>query len=105
MSNYEVILETSIQGIPCKIGVWDYIKVPPWKGSVMTCPSDLDYYGYTDISYEILKMNETSYPWLEKKMTSKDYGMVEDEISEYFDNLKDLEDFRYDTWKEYQEDY
>lgn len=90
MSDYMVILETSIQGTPCKVGVWDYIKVSPWKGSVMTCPSDLDYYGYTDMSYEILKIPETPYPWMEKRMTSKDKGIIEDEISEYFDNLRGL---------------
>lgn len=105
MSDYKVILETEIQDIPCKVGVTDYISVPPWKGSVYTAPSDLDYYGYTDVSFEILKMNNSVYPWMEKRMTKKDWGMVEDEIIEYFQNLKEEYEPEYDTWKEYRDEY
>lgn len=28
--------------------------VPPWSGSMYTAPSDLDYYGYTEIDWELL---------------------------------------------------
>ena len=35
--------------------VVDYLHSPPWNGNPYDCPSDLDYYGYTDLEWEIEK--------------------------------------------------
>lgn len=43
-----------IAGIPCQIGVTHFFRQAPWKGSAHTAPSDMDYYGYTEMEYDIL---------------------------------------------------
>lgn len=99
-SAYQEIIESEVQGIPCLIGVSTYNVVNPWKGSARTAPSDLDYYGYTDIEYDLLKFNHTPFTWLENKLTKEDHWNIEETIDNYFkdmeeytgpDNFKDLE--------------
>lgn len=81
MSDY---VETSVAGIPCLAEVTTYNVVPPWKGSVMTAPSDLDYYGYTELEYTICDRKKYPADWLSKKMTSKDEQQVESDIHDYY---------------------
>ena len=30
-----------------------YVNVPPWKGNPVDCMSDLDYYGYVSLEWEV----------------------------------------------------
>ena len=31
------------------------MRVPPWRGNILNCPSDLDASGYTEVEYEIVE--------------------------------------------------
>lgn len=71
---------TQIQGIPCLVEVTTFINVKPWKGSLHTCPSSDDYYGYTEIEYEVLDRKGYLAKWLERKMTDRDVERVKEDI-------------------------
>lgn len=42
-----------IQGQTYTIVCLNVDAVPPWPGSIENCPSDLDYYGYFEVEYEV----------------------------------------------------
>lgn len=65
---YELVFDTRIAGIPCQIGVTYFHYQPPWRGSAQTCDSDWDYYGYTELEYDVLDRRGRPAAWLEKKM-------------------------------------
>ena len=71
---------TKIQGIPCLVEVTTFVFVKPWKGSPHTCPSSDDYYGYTEIEYDVLDRKGYRANWLERKMTAKDVERVKEDI-------------------------
>lgn len=71
---------TQIQGIPCLAEVTTFICVKPWKCSPHTCPSSDDYYGYTEIEYDILDRKGYRAKWLERKMTDRDVERVKEDI-------------------------
>ncbi len=58
-----------IAGIPCVIAVTYLSHTSSWKGSIVNCPSDMDFYGYTEIEYEVLDSKGYISPWLQKKIT------------------------------------
>jgi hypothetical protein len=73
--------DTHIQGIPCQVLIASYSNV---KGSYSyNAPSDMDYYGYTDMDYGILDRRGYPAPWLERKMTQRDRDRIEQEIIDY----------------------
>jgi hypothetical protein len=84
MSSYLAILEHRIQGIPCQIGVTSYYYQKPFGGSPHLCDSDWDYYGYTEIEYDVLGRKGYLANWLSKKITSNDEDNIEKAIKEYF---------------------
>ncbi len=71
-------------GIPCLARVTTYKVVPPWKGSALTAPSDMDYHGYTEVEFDLLDRRGRPAPWLEAKLTSKETEKIEEQIIEYF---------------------
>lgn len=71
------MLNARIQGIPCLIEVTFFLSVPPWRGSAHTCPSSDDYYGYTDIEFDVYDRKGYKAPWLERKMTEEDVNCIE----------------------------
>jgi hypothetical protein len=75
-------VEIRIQGIPALAKVTYYNKVKPWKGCISNCPSDMDYYGYTEIEYEVLDRKGYKAAWLEKKMTKQDEENIKIKIQE-----------------------
>ena len=75
---------TQIQGIPCLVEVTTFNHVKPWKGSPHTCPSSDDYYGYTEIEYDVLDRKGYRARWLERKMTEKDKEKVIEDIKEAY---------------------
>lgn len=75
-------IESRVAGIPCLIGVLTYHKVGHWQGSVYTCPSSDDWYGYTDIEVEVLDRNGRPAPWLDRKLTADDRDRIEGEVAE-----------------------
>lgn len=60
-------LEWRIAGIPCQIKVVQCDVVPgTWRRDA---PSDMDYYGYSEIEFEVLDRKGYPAPWLERKLT------------------------------------
>jgi hypothetical protein len=51
------MIDVIIDDVECKVNVLHYVVVPPWKGSMYDCPSDNDWYGYTEVDYEIYDQN------------------------------------------------
>lgn len=47
------MIDIMIGDMECRIQVHSYTVVKPWKGSMYTCPSDNDWYGYTDMDYDV----------------------------------------------------
>jgi len=74
-------IETRICGIPAVIRVTHYKH---HKGTFdRNAPSDLDYYGYTDLEYEVCDQRGRPADWLERKMSDRDRDLVEEEIMRY----------------------
>lgn len=83
MSDYTTTIESRIEGIPCLLGVTHYHKTPPWSGSAHTAPSDLDYYGYEEVEFDVLDRRGRPAPWLEKKLTEAARKGLEETVLEY----------------------
>ena len=60
--------ETRINGIPCILGVTYFHHQPPWRGCAHTCDSDMDYYGCTELEYDVLDCQGHRAEWLAKKI-------------------------------------
>lgn len=79
-------IETRVAGIPCIAKVTHYFCKPPHRGSPHTCDSDLDFYGYSEIEFEVLDQRGRPAPWLAKKLTSQDAQRIEQEIIEQLEH-------------------
>jgi hypothetical protein len=80
--SYLARVESFVAGIPCLIGVKTYNVTKPWKGSVHTCPSDMDWYGYTELEFDVLDQRGRPAPWLERKLSEKDSERIECDVAE-----------------------
>lgn len=74
--------ETDIAGIPCGIVVDYYLNVPPWRGSAYDCPSDWDYYGYTEFEFTVVDRKGYRADWLAKKLTPGDEARIREEYEQ-----------------------
>ncbi len=43
-----------IQEIEIRVEVSSYVVVPPWRGNILECPSDEDYFGYVNLEYNVI---------------------------------------------------
>lgn len=82
-TNYEFVFDSEIAGIPCQIAVTEFEHVKPWHGSIDSCPSDLDYYGYTTMEWVVLDRKGYFAGWLADKLTDADETRIEHEIKAY----------------------
>ena len=81
---YIAEIETRVAGIPCLIGVVDYISV---TGSYsQNAASDWDYHGYSESDWVVCDRRGRPAPWLEKKMTSKDERRIVQEIAQHMND-------------------
>lgn len=79
---YKAIIDASVAGIPCKIGVTYFNSV---KGSFdYNAASDLDYRGYVECEYDVLDRRGRYAKWLESKLTDKDSAEIGRLVVEYF---------------------
>lgn len=79
---YLAEIETRVAGIPCVIGVVDYISV---AGSYsQNADSDWDYHGYSESDWVVLDSRGRPAPWLERKLTPALVDRVEQEIRKHF---------------------
>ena len=74
----------TLAGIPCLIGVATYTRVGPWRGGIESCPSSDDYYGYTDMEYELFDRKGYRARWLDGKLTPLEKSRLEQAINDYY---------------------
>lgn len=75
-----MIIETRIAGIPCKINVKLFERV---QGSYSRYEeSAQDYYGWTELDWDVLDRRGRPAPWLERKLTADEIRRIESEIIE-----------------------
>lgn len=64
---YKFVVDIRIAGIPAQAGVTYFKEV---RGSFnYNAPSDYDYYGYSEIDFDILDRKGYPAPWLANKVT------------------------------------
>jgi hypothetical protein len=89
-SHYSNVIETTISGIPCRIGITHYYVQKPmgmWADSADDC------YGYTDLEYDILDRKGYQADWLARKLTSQDEDRISEEVAEYFSDMANDYDY------------
>lgn len=70
-----------LQGIPCLIGVIDFDSC---EGSYSrNAPSDLDYYGWVECTWDVLDQRKRKAPWLERKLTDRDRDEIDAAVIEH----------------------
>lgn len=80
--SYVAEIEARVAGIPCKIGVTHFESE---RGSYSyNAPSDIDFYGYTEMDYEVLDRRGRPAAWLERKLDKTERADIEYLISDYF---------------------
>ncbi len=80
---YPYVIEYNFKGIPCLIGVTHFLTKKPHSGSPLSCDSDMDFYGYTEIEFELLDREGYKADWLEKKLSKEDTDIIEEFIYDY----------------------
>lgn len=77
--SYTAIVEVTVAGIPCQAGV---IYFDHTDGSYSyNADSDHDYYGYSEIDWELLdRKGYVAGKWLTDKMTKRDAEEIEEKI-------------------------
>lgn len=77
--SYIAEIDSKVAGIPCIIGVTEYNEC---KGShSYDAPSDLDYYGYTEMEFDVLDRRGYPAAWLERKLDDSERDRIECLIS------------------------
>lgn len=85
--SYQTTIESRVAGIPCQIGIVSYLNV---SGSYSySAASDLDYYGYSELEFDVLDRKGYRAAWLERKLDDDDRGRIEYEIHEHFKSMLD----------------
>lgn len=83
-TSYIAEIDSRVAGIPCIIGVVDYISV---NGSYsQNADSDWDYHGYSESEWEVLDRRGRPAPWLARKITADDEAGIEANIANHFSN-------------------
>ena len=77
-----MIIESKVAGIPCLIQIERCLVVKPYSRA----DSDWDYWGYTEIEFNVLDRNGRLAPWLERKLTAADTSRIETQILEVKDD-------------------
>jgi hypothetical protein len=84
LNEYETTFLFHIKGIPCYLAVTSYVSQPAWKKGIESCPSSDDYYGYEEISFDILDTKGYRARWLEAAMKPSDHERANELISNYY---------------------
>lgn len=79
-----------------------YLHVPPWRGSVHTCYSDEDFYGYTNIEWEIVQATFIPFDRDTVKEISCTLNLLSGEQSGKVEEY--LKQFMFDVSREQDED-
>lgn len=75
------VIEVTVAGIPCQVGVIDFVSV---DGSYSrNSVSDMDYSGYSEMSWELLdRKGYVAGKWLTSKVNSRVEADIEEKIYE-----------------------
>lgn len=71
-------MDSRIAGIPCQI---DVLRVFVQKPNSRADNPD-DFYGYTEVEFDVCDRRGRPAPWVEAKMTDEDRSRIETEILE-----------------------
>lgn len=78
--NYLAEIEARVAGIPCLIGVTEFHTE---RGSYSyNAPSDHDYYGYTEMDFDVLDRRGRPAAWLERKLDAAERADIEELIAD-----------------------
>lgn len=78
---YLAEIDARVAGIPCLIGVTEFNRT---SGSYSyNAPSDHDYYGYTEVEFDVLDRRGRPAAWLERKLDKNERADIEYLISDY----------------------
>ena len=75
-------LDIRVAGIPAVADITHFVHVPPFSGSSHICDSSDDYYGYTEIEWDLLDRKGYPAKWLKKKLTAKEKFQIESDLIE-----------------------
>lgn len=85
MRLYQDAILTNIGGIDCAIAIYEYEIIKPWAGSILDCPSDVDYYGYEDIEYGVIDEQGNELPEMEAQITDEIDKRIREQIKEFYE--------------------
>ena len=75
---YIAEIESRVAGIPCLIGVTQFHSE---RGLYSyNAPSDLDFYGYSEVDFDVLDRRGRPAAWLERKLDAADRADIEELI-------------------------
>ena len=77
--------ESRVAGIPCLIEITHYVCV---KGDSRADCSD-DYYGYTEVEWEVQDSRGRAAPWLERKLDDADRRRIDEEAIDEVSSLQE----------------
>lgn len=86
VNGYLAKIEHSIGDVDFIVAVRDYTSVEPWKCDPRSCPSDLDYYGHTEMEWDYLDIEGNPAPWLEDLVSASDVAVIEQAINDAMDD-------------------
>lgn len=78
-----------LHGISCLLYITSYTYQPPFKGSPQNCDSDLDYYGYEEIEWEVYNLNGFRMKFLEDISTKDEKDDATAFLSSYMRKNRD----------------
>lgn len=81
MRHSNEIIESHVAGIPCQIRINDFVHVKP---DPTTWASADDFYGYTEIDWDVLDRKGYEAGWLQRKLTDKDRDRIDQEIIDHY---------------------
>lgn len=81
-TNTAELYPVTVAGIPAFADVTRYHHQEPWRGSAHACPSDLDYYGFTELEFDLYDRKGYRAKWLEAKCIGKELEKVEEMLKE-----------------------
>ncbi len=73
------MFDIEVRGLPCQIEVTHFVVVPPDPGCTS---SDMDYRGYSEIEFDVMKLSGKPYPWLQYRLTQDEIYKIENRIIE-----------------------
>lgn len=81
-TNINEMHPVTVAGIPAFAMVAHYHHQGPWRGSAHTCPSDHDWYGYTELEFDLYDRKGYRAKWLDEKCRGDVLERVEETILE-----------------------